>query len=164
MTLLVDDSLAALELELAYETTFETDELAARRALRGQVAKLERDLAGCMVSAFGHAQLDLGVPAPGGPRLLCVGELEALRDDLAAHLRQARAALAARGEHEDRRRLELEWMRRDPAAHRSVRIAAADLGEAGCGYWHVRPRLGLLGMLMGWWRVKLSSGCPLPGD
>jgi hypothetical protein len=27
----------------------------------------------------------------------------------------------------------------------------------------VRPRLGLIGMLMGWWQVKLSSGCPLPG-
>jgi hypothetical protein len=25
----------------------------------------------------------------------------------------------------------------------------------------VRPRLGLIGMLMGWWQVKLSSGCPL---
>ncbi len=28
-------------------------------------------------------------------------------------------------------------------------------------HWHVRPRYGLLGMLMGWWRVKISSGCPL---
>jgi hypothetical protein len=27
----------------------------------------------------------------------------------------------------------------------------------------VRPRLGLIGMLMGWWQVKLSSGCPLAG-
>ena len=27
--------------------------------------------------------------------------------------------------------------------------------------WQVRPRLGLIGMLMGWWQVKLSSGCPL---
>jgi hypothetical protein len=25
----------------------------------------------------------------------------------------------------------------------------------------VRPRLGLIGMLCGWWQVKLSSGCPL---
>jgi hypothetical protein len=31
----------------------------------------------------------------------------------------------------------------------------------GCGVWQVRPRLGLIGMLMGWWQVKLSSGCPL---
>ena len=38
---------------------------------------------------------------------------------------------------------------------------AADLGEPGCGVWQVRPRLGIIGMLMGWWQVKLSSGCPL---
>ena len=37
----------------------------------------------------------------------------------------------------------------------------ADIGEPGCGVWQVRPRLGLIGMLMGWWEVKLSSGCPL---
>ena len=52
-------------------------------------------------------------------------------------------------------------MLRDPARHRFVRISAADVGEPGCGVWHVRPRLGLIGMLMGWWQVKLSSGCPL---
>ena len=45
--------------------------------------------------------------------------------------------------------------------HRFVKIANADLGVGGCGVWHVRPRLGLIGMLMGWWQVKLSSGCPL---
>ena len=48
-----------------------------------------------------------------------------------------------------------------PGEHRHVRIAQRDLGEGGCGVWHVRPRLGLIGMLMGWWHVKLSSGCPL---
>ena len=42
-------------------------------------------------------------------------------------------------------------------------LAAEDLGEPGCGVWQVRPRMGLIGMLMGWWQVKLSSGCPLPG-
>jgi hypothetical protein len=25
----------------------------------------------------------------------------------------------------------------------------------------VRPRWGVLGMLMNWWRVVISSGCPL---
>ena len=34
------------------------------------------------------------------------------------------------------------------------------IGEGGCGVWEVRPRLGLIGMLSGWWQVKLSSGCP----
>jgi hypothetical protein len=49
----------------------------------------------------------------------------------------------------------------DPAAHRFARVSCRELGEPGCGAWQVRPRLGLIGMLMGWWQVKLSSGCPL---
>ena len=40
-------------------------------------------------------------------------------------------------------------------------IAAPDIGEPSCRTWRSVPRLGLVGMLMGWWRVKLSSGCPL---
>ncbi len=51
----------------------------------------------------------------------------------------------------------------DPGAYRFVRIARSELGEQGCGAWEVRPRLGLIGMLAGWWHVKLSSGCPLAG-
>jgi hypothetical protein len=50
-----------------------------------------------------------------------------------------------------------------PADHKWLRISRADVGESGCGHWHSRPRLGPLGMLMGWWRVKVSSGCPLSG-
>ena len=50
-----------------------------------------------------------------------------------------------------------------PEKHKWLRISRADVGEPGCGHWHSRPRLGPLGMLMGWWRVKVSSGCPLSG-
>jgi hypothetical protein len=57
--------------------------------------------------------------------------------------------------------LYLERILLDPAAHRFARVSCRDLGEPGCGVWQVRPRLGLIGMLMGWWQVKLSSGCPL---
>jgi hypothetical protein len=49
----------------------------------------------------------------------------------------------------------------EPGKYRFVRIARSDVGEYGCGVWQVRPRLGLIGMLAGWWQVKLSSGCPL---
>jgi hypothetical protein len=49
----------------------------------------------------------------------------------------------------------------EPGKHRFERIACSDLGDPGCGVWEVRPRLSLIGMLMGWWQVKLSSGCPL---
>ena len=51
----------------------------------------------------------------------------------------------------------------DPAAHKWVRVGNEDIGEPGCKHWHVRPRWGLLGMLMNWWRVRISSGCPLAG-
>ena len=57
------------------------------------------------------------------------------------------------------------WSRcwRRPPSTSGLRISRADVGEPGCGHWHSRPRLGPLGMLMGWWRVKVSSGCPLSG-
>jgi len=42
-----------------------------------------------------------------------------------------------------------------------LQAVALELGEGGCGVYQVRPRLGLIGMLAGWWHVKLSSGCPL---
>jgi hypothetical protein len=51
----------------------------------------------------------------------------------------------------------------EPGRHRFTRVSRASLGEPGCGVWQVRPRLGLIGMLAGWWHDKLSSGCPLPG-
>jgi hypothetical protein len=38
-----------------------------------------------------------------------------------------------------------------------------DVGEPGCKHWHSTPKWGPIGMLLGWWRVKISSGCPLAG-
>ena len=55
---------------------------------------------------------------------------------------------------------ELEDMYADPPAHKWRRLTNADLGRPGCTTYHVRPRAGLLGMLMGWWVVKISGGCP----
>ena len=52
-------------------------------------------------------------------------------------------------------------MKREPNRYKFVRLPVRDMGEGGCGVWEVRPRLGLIGMLAGWWQVKLSSGCPL---
>ena len=140
-------------------------EQAARRTLRRQVAKLERELARLAgeASACDGIAWSVAPPAPAGPRLLDLGELERLRDELAERLHEVREVLAARAVREARRRELLERMLRDPARHRFLRITRAEVGEPGCGGWESRPRLGLIGMLAGWWHVKVSSGCPLPG-
>jgi hypothetical protein len=146
------------------EADLELDELAARRSLRTQIARLERELADAFVTAYPLGGLDQP-PTEGkrDPRLLDLGELERVRDGLAERLRAARVTIAERAEVQAANRLYLERILLDPAKHRFARISCRDLGEPGCGVWQVRPRLGLIGMLMGWWQVKLSSGCPLPG-
>jgi len=138
------------------------DEAAARRDLRDQIARLETQLGGAVSAGFPH----LHPPPPplgraGGGRLLDLGALERVRDELAERLRVLRLQADALGAQQAASRRLLEGMLLEPGRHHWVRVSAADLGEPGCQRWQVRPRLGLLGMLMGWWRVKLSSGCPL---
>ena len=138
------------------------DERAARRALRAQIARLERDLSEALTTSFGREPVDVTVPADGyGPRILDLGELEELRDELAATLRSARIAIAERSDAEQVARERLEAMLLAPGKHKFHRVANRELGVGGCGVWQVRPRLGIIGMLAGWWHVKLSSGCPL---
>jgi hypothetical protein len=62
---------------------------------------------------------------------------------------------------EQKNRELIEAMFADPASHKWVRVYNADIGEPGCKNWHAKPQWGPLGLLMGWWRVKISSGCPL---
>ena len=93
--------------------------------------------------------------------MLGVAELERRRDALAARVGEARARAAARAERENDARRRLEAMLAAPERHRFERVPLAELGQSGCGAYAVRPRLGLVGMLAGWWEVKLSSGCPL---
>jgi hypothetical protein len=140
----------------------EDDELAARRSIRRQIARLEGELSGAFVTAYPMG----GLPHPDGPgrsdpRLLDLGELERVRDQLAERLRVARVTISRRADVQAAHRLRLERMLLEPAKHRFECVSREDLGESGCGVWQVRPRLGLIGMLMGWWQVKLSSGCPL---
>jgi hypothetical protein len=144
----------------------EADQLghrAARRSLREQIARLERELASAFVIAFPTGGLERPSRAMREPRLLDLGELECVRDELVERLRLARVTIADRADAQQGKRLILELMLLDPAAYRFARVSRRELGEPGCGVWQVRPRLGLIGMLMGWWQVKLSSGCPLPG-
>jgi hypothetical protein len=139
------------------------DELAARRTLRRQIEKLELQLADAFITAFRMGGLDVAEDKARQPRMLDLGELERVRDDLVERLGAARVTIAERAEVQAANRLLLERMLLEPAKHRFVKVSRRDVGEWGCGVWQVRPRLGLIGMLMGWWQVKLSSGCPLAG-
>jgi hypothetical protein len=150
-----------LELRAPGRIVAPVDERAARMQLRRQIAALEAQLSDAVVSSFPYGGLQTAAPALHGPHVLTLGELEAVRDALAARLAQARAVLDARGEREEANRALLERMLLEPGRYKFFRVANRDLGEGGCGVWQVRPRLGLIGMLMGWWQVKLSSGCPL---
>ncbi len=155
MSVLEHDPLSAVDLQV--------DERAARRTLRGQIARIEGELASVATSAYPHLPLPSAGACPprAGPRLLSLGELEAVRDDLAGRLGDLRHTRARLADAQAAKRLLIEQMLLEPGRHRWVRVANADIGEPGCKHWHVRPRLGIIGMLAGWWHVKVSSGCPL---
>jgi hypothetical protein len=145
------------EIRLAGEAT---SEHAARATLRAQIARLEREVSVVAVASYPH--LDPGPPIPSfaGPRLLSLGELERIRDGLATRLSRLHRAADEQAERQAVAAHELEQMLVDPPAHKWERIRNADLGQPGCTTYHVRPRLGLVGMLMGWWQVVVSGGCP----
>jgi hypothetical protein len=148
-------------------------ERAMRRTLRAQVARLERELSAIVAERFPY--ISATAPAEHGPllrrgdpgqmpapSLLGLEELERTRDHLAGRLQRLRRLATERDKHERRAHEQLARMKLEPGRFKFMRIPVSDLGQGGCGVWHVRPRLGLIGMLAGWWQVKLSSGCPLP--
>jgi hypothetical protein len=133
------------------------DERAARRDLCDQIGRLEGELTRTLADVFPRREPvrpGRSASAQAGPRLLTLGQLERIRDELADRVATLRAPRGA---------ALLEDMRRAPERYRWATVTSAELGEPGCTVWRVRPRLGLIGMLVGWWRVKISSGCPLPG-
>jgi hypothetical protein len=133
----------------------------ARDDLRRQIAALERKLGELFASAFPRQGIEWRVGAVGGPRVLDAGELERVRDALVVRLRDAQSELGRRAEAEEANRALVESMIAEPERHHWVKVSNEDIGEGECRHWHSRPRWGILGMLLGWWRVKLSSGCPL---
>lgn len=138
-------------------------ERAARRQLREQIARLEHDLVTTATSAHPHLPLPSARPRTprAGPRLLGLGELEAVRDDLAVRVSDLRGVRARLVDRQAEKRLLIERMLLEPENHPYCRVTNEEIGEPGCKSWHVRPRLGIVGMLAGWWHVKISSGCPL---
>ena len=137
------------------------DERPARRTLLDQIERLEYELSSLFISTWPRKGFEFSVAPRGGPRMLALAEIEALRDDLAERVDHARRSLSDRTYVEERHRARIEEMLLEPEKHKWVRIGNDDIGEPGCKHWHVRPRWGILGMFMNWWRVRISSGCPL---
>ena len=139
-------------------------ERAARDDLRRQIARLEARLGELWTTAYPRGGIDWRVGALGGPRILGAAELERVRDALLVRVREAQTEIARRADVAEQNRNLLERLIAEPEAYPWVRISNDDVGERGCQHWHSRPRWGILGMIFNWWRVKLSSGCPLaPG-
>ncbi len=153
-----------LERSSLIEVPSGVDERLARAELRRQVGRLERELAGLFSESFGRVEVEhrVGAIAPA-PRVLGLGDLEQLRDDLADRVAEAGRTLREQDRVEAANRELLRRMLASPADFKWVQVSRDDIGAPGCGHWHSRPRLGPIGMLMGWWRVKVSSGCPLAG-
>src|SRR3954447_3973504 len=81
----------------------EVDESAARRTLREQIARLDRELSAACLDAC--PRIYPSPPTPplrpmAGPRLLTLGELERVRDELAGRLSSVHAAIAAQAEQQ----------------------------------------------------------------
>jgi hypothetical protein len=149
---------------IAVRTRAVPGDAAARRTLRAQVARLDAELGELAASAWPQAlprRTAPPIPARAGATLLTLAQLERTRDSLAADAAAARRHLDERGRAHEQALRTREEMLLDPRRHRFARVTNADAGERGCGGWHVQPRYGAFGMLMGWWRVVVSSGCPL---
>jgi DNA-binding transcriptional regulator YhcF (GntR family) len=140
----------------------QTDERLGRRELRRQIARLEAQLASYPGDSRKPGEPTHPLLRPKG-HVPDMAELEQIRDDLIERLNRARAAAERRGDVQRRARAKLEEMAADPAAHKWETVASEDLGEPGCGTFEVQPKWGPVGALMNWWRVKVSSGCPLRG-
>jgi DNA-binding transcriptional regulator YhcF (GntR family) len=137
------------------------DERPGRNELRRQIARLESLLAS-YPDARKQGEPTHPLLRPKG-HVADMAELERTRDELLERLRRAREEAEHNGERHREARTRLEKMTTDPAAHKWETVSKEEIGEPGCATWEVAPKWGPVGALMNWWRVKVSSGCPLPG-
>jgi DNA-binding transcriptional regulator YhcF (GntR family) len=138
-----------------------TDERLGRHELRRQIAHLEAELAS-YPEARGRSDTVHPLLLPKG-HVAGMAELERIRDELMQRLKDAREAAERRGERQSRARARREAMAENAAAHKLQKVSSEEVGEPGCVTWEVQTTWGPVGALMNWWRVKVSSGCPLAG-
>src|SRR3954469_7987187 len=94
------------------------DDLAIRRQLRDQVARLEGELGALFCSTYPRTGFEWTVHSRGGPRVLSLTELEEVRDELAAKLQHNRRMLADRTYVEELNRRRIEEMLLEPVRHK----------------------------------------------
>ena len=135
----------------------EADEAAARRELRRQIARLEAELAAYPDARSGRDRHPLLRPKA---HVADFAELSRTRDEMIALLREARRRAERRGTREARARGRREGIIGEPESHRWESVGNVECGDLGCGETRSVPRFGPVGAVAGWWRVKVSSGCP----
>jgi DNA-binding transcriptional regulator YhcF (GntR family) len=134
-----------------------------RRELRAQISRIETEVAAYAWHDPRRPPPDRVETAIPVGRVTSVAELQATRDDLIERLSRLRGEAERRGAREQAGRTHVEGMVSDPATHKWEIVTSDQTGDPDCKNWRVVPRWGPLGAIMGWWRVKVSSGCPLAG-
>ena len=152
-----DERLGEADATEAPDVGTEADEAAARRELRRQIARLEAELAAYPESRPGTSTHPLLRPKG---HVAGFSELAAIRDELIERLRSARQRAERRGQRQARAHARREQLRGEPESHRWERVGNEECGDPGCGETRAVPRFGPIGAIAGWWRVKVSSGCP----
>jgi len=137
----------------------DSDQRGARSELRRQIARLEAELASYPRDLQPPPEPEIR-PHHGG-KIATVAELERTRDSLLDRVAAVREADAKRERKRGKARERVEEMVREPEANKWSWVSSEDLGEPGCKEIRVTPRYGPVGAAMGWWRVKVSGGCPL---
>ena len=134
--------------------------LEQRREFLRNIESLERELQQIIIALTPANRHTRTVPSAARPHLLSLAELEIVRDGLAAELDSVRETLAVQIHTRRDKRMLLKRMTEEPVKFRWARVTTVDLGEPGCRSWEVVPKLGPVGMLANWWRIRISSGCP----
>src|SRR5262245_29851093 len=137
------------------ERTRPDEALAARRSLQAQIARLEGELARITATTYPPIAVATQRRA-GAARLLDLAALERARDDLAGRVSTAHRLRGEQAARQAEAKALLEDMLANPNEHKGAVVTNAQLGLPGCTAYRVVPRL-----LSTWWRVKISSGCPL---
>jgi hypothetical protein len=134
--------------------------LAQRREFMRHIEKLERELQQVLSALTPRNRPVPTASVSARPHLLSMTELELVRDALTAELNRAEETLSVQIHTRREKRMLLKRMTEAPVEFRWAKVTTIDLGEPGCREWQSVPKLGPVGLLANWWRVRISSGCP----